>query len=164
MFYFDILEGLYRKKIKYLIVGGLAANLHGVPRMTQDIDIILLLDRENVDQFLKLMSDLDYIPRLPVDPSGLAVPDIRKKWTNEKNMKAFSFYHRSRNRNVVDIVIDHPLDFNHAYERSLTINVRDFKVSLLNIDDLIEMKKNTGRDRDESDVEMLREIKTLQEN
>lgn len=48
MFYFEILEGLYNNKIKYLIVGGLAVNLYGIPRVTQDIDIILSMDKENI--------------------------------------------------------------------------------------------------------------------
>ncbi|HEY9841051.1 MAG: hypothetical protein ACAI44_23780 [Candidatus Sericytochromatia bacterium] len=34
MYYFDILQAL--TGIRYLIVGGLAVNLHGVPRVTQD--------------------------------------------------------------------------------------------------------------------------------
>ena len=46
MYYFDVLGELYRKKIRYLVVGGLAINLYGVPRVTQDIDIIVAPDKE----------------------------------------------------------------------------------------------------------------------
>lgn len=48
MYYFEILEGLYKSKVRYLIVGGLSVNLYGVPRVTQDIDIVIAMDRENV--------------------------------------------------------------------------------------------------------------------
>lgn len=41
MYYFEVLGGLYKNKVRYLIVGGLAVNLSGVPRVTQDIDIII---------------------------------------------------------------------------------------------------------------------------
>jgi hypothetical protein len=41
--------------IDYLVVGGLAVNLHGVPRMTYDIDLMVLLESENI---LKVVSKL----------------------------------------------------------------------------------------------------------
>ena len=47
MYYFEILEGLYKKKVKYLVVGGLSVNLYGVPRVTQDIDIVIAMSKEN---------------------------------------------------------------------------------------------------------------------
>jgi hypothetical protein len=34
--------------IDYLVVGGLAVNFHGVPRMTYDIDLMVLLEREDI--------------------------------------------------------------------------------------------------------------------
>ena len=37
MFYFEVFKAFYQEKIKYLVVGGLAVNLHGVPRITYDI-------------------------------------------------------------------------------------------------------------------------------
>jgi hypothetical protein len=46
MYYFEILKELFDRKIDYLIVGGLAVNLYGVPRVTQDIDIIISFDNE----------------------------------------------------------------------------------------------------------------------
>jgi hypothetical protein len=36
-----IFEEFKKQKIDYLILGGLAVNLHGVPRMTYDIDIMI---------------------------------------------------------------------------------------------------------------------------
>jgi hypothetical protein len=34
--------------IDYLVVGGLAVNFHDVPRMTYDIDLMVLLEREDI--------------------------------------------------------------------------------------------------------------------
>jgi hypothetical protein len=48
MYYFEILEGLHESKVKYLIVGGLSVNLYGVPRVTQDIDIIIAMGKKNI--------------------------------------------------------------------------------------------------------------------
>jgi hypothetical protein len=39
--YLAIFKKLNERKIKYIVVGGIAVNLHGIPRMTYDIDLIL---------------------------------------------------------------------------------------------------------------------------
>ncbi len=46
MYYFDELGEFYKKKVDYLVVGGLAVNLYGIPRVTQDIDILISYDRK----------------------------------------------------------------------------------------------------------------------
>ena len=46
--YQTIFRVLNKQKIDYLVVGGLAVNFHGVPRMTYDIDLMISLDDENI--------------------------------------------------------------------------------------------------------------------
>ncbi len=41
-------EEFNRIGIDYLVVGGLAVNFHGVPRMTYDVDIMILMDSANI--------------------------------------------------------------------------------------------------------------------
>ncbi|MDQ1272998.1 MAG: hypothetical protein QG591_1628, partial [Planctomycetota bacterium] len=58
MYYFEILEGLYKSKVRYLIVGGLSVNLYGVPRITQDIDIVVAMSKENILKITSLLKGL----------------------------------------------------------------------------------------------------------
>ena len=39
MFYLDLFRALDKHRVNYVLVGGLAMNLHGVPRMTMDVDL-----------------------------------------------------------------------------------------------------------------------------
>jgi hypothetical protein len=48
MFYLDLFRCLHEHDVRYLLVGGLAMNLHGVPRMTMDVDLILAMDDANL--------------------------------------------------------------------------------------------------------------------
>ena len=41
MDYFKLFEALYLAKIKYLVCGGLAVNIYGIPRMTADVDLLI---------------------------------------------------------------------------------------------------------------------------
>ncbi len=155
MFYFEILEGLYKSKVRYLIVGGLSVNLYGVPRVTQDIDIIIATDRENILKVTSLLKNLGYIPRLPVNPEDLADSDKVRAWIENKNLKAFSFYHRKDNYKVIDIVLVHPLDFEESFKNRTVKNVKDIEIYLASIDDIIKTKEFSGRNQDLSDVKML---------
>jgi len=40
MYYFEILEELYKRNVRYLLAGGLSVNLYGIPRVTQDIEML----------------------------------------------------------------------------------------------------------------------------
>lgn len=163
MFYFDILREFYDAGIKYLIVGGLSVNLHGIPRVTQDIDIIISLDVENIKGLNMVMKKLGYIPSLPVNPDDLTDTKTREAWIKEKNLIAFSFYHPNDHYKVIDIVISHPVDFDSAYDRRTVKSVREFKINLISIDDLMVMKKQSGRNQDLSDIELLKKLKTFME-
>lgn len=91
MLYRDIMKAFYRTCIRYLIAGGLAVNLHGVPRVTQDVDIVIAPDRGNITALNRVLKELGYIPRLPVDPEDRADPEKVKNWVDQENLNAFSF-------------------------------------------------------------------------
>lgn len=57
MFYLDLFRRLEEQQVRYLLVGGLAMNLHGVPRMTMDVDIALVMDRSNIETFVELAKE-----------------------------------------------------------------------------------------------------------
>jgi len=159
MFYFDILKEFYDCGIKYMIVGGLSVNLHGIPRVTQDIDVIIALDRDNIMAVNAIMKKLGYLPRLPVNPDDLHDKDIRESWIKEKILIAFTYYHPAEHYKVVDIVISHPVDFDSAYKNRTEKCVKDFKINLISIDDLITMKTFSGRNQDLSDIELLKKLR-----
>ena len=159
MYYFEILEGLYKSKVRYLIAGGLSVNLYGVPRVTQDIDIVIAMDRENVLKITSLLKELGYVPRLPVSPDDLANPDKVKDWIENKNLKAFSFYHKNENYKVIDIVLVHPLDFEKSFINRTVKRAKDIDIYLASIDDVVKMKEFSGRPQDLSDIEMLNKVR-----
>jgi hypothetical protein len=164
MFYFDILEGFFRNKIKYLIVGGVAINLYGVPRMTQDLDIIISMEPDNIRQMNQTLHKLGYVPRLPVEADDLADPQKVKSWIEERNLTAFSYYHQDEIYKVIDIILNHPLSFGEAFAKKIIRQASGIEVYLASVADIIKMKQGTGRDQDESDIKMLRDKNIRLEN
>lgn len=163
MYYTEILEALQTNKVRYLIIGGLAVNLYGVPRVTQDVDLIISTDHSNILRLLSVLKKLGYVPRLPVDPEKLADPETVKDWTKNKNMKAFSFYNMKENYKVVDIVLVHPLDFESSFKNKTIKKVKDVEIFLASMDDLMRTKAESGRPQDISDIEMLKKLRKFLE-
>jgi predicted nucleotidyltransferase len=74
-------------------------------------------------------------------------------------MKAFCFYKQTGEQ--VDLIIDSPVQFAEAIKKARMIQVDGISLPVSSIDHLIKMKKNTGREKDRSDVCELKEIKKL---
>ena len=46
----ELFRALEREGVEYVLVGGVAVNLHGLSRATQDVDLFVRPTRENVDR------------------------------------------------------------------------------------------------------------------
>ena len=88
MFYIELFKVLEAANIDYLLVGGLAMNLHGVPRMTMDIDLIIALNTENVAKFEACMKNLHIFPNVPDKLSELVDTKKREALINDKHLIA----------------------------------------------------------------------------
>ncbi|MFH1609633.1 MAG: DUF6036 family nucleotidyltransferase [Candidatus Bipolaricaulota bacterium] len=49
--------------IPYMVVGSLASSFHGVPRTTQDADVVIVPSSEALTEFLQSMEQDFYVPR-----------------------------------------------------------------------------------------------------
>ena len=62
----EILFALTDAEVEFIVGGGVAAVLHGVERVTLDIDLALDMEPANVEKFLQVMHKLRLQPRVPV--------------------------------------------------------------------------------------------------
>lgn len=90
VFYEDVFRALNRRGVRYLIVGGVAVNLLGVPRMTKDLDLMLDLDDANLKLFVSAAKELGYRPRAPVALEEFADAAKRAAWRREKGALVFT--------------------------------------------------------------------------
>jgi hypothetical protein len=162
MFYEEVFTKLNERKARYLVAGGLAVNLHGVPRMTQDLDILIELSEENILGILKALGEIGYRPRLPVHPEEFARKETRESWIREKNMKAFTLFHSSRPFQEVDLLFDTPITYMDAARHMQIKKAGDLAIPVISLADLITMKKAAGRKQDLSDIRMLETVLQLE--
>ena len=161
MFYESVFRALDRGEVKYLVIGGIAVNIYGFYRATGDLDIMLSFDEHNLKKFIKTVKSLGFKPRIPVRIEEIGDPENLEKWKREKHMKVFSIYDPKKELEQIDILIEDYLDFDRAYESRKVVIARDISIPIISIDDLIELKKRAGRERDRIDIKALEKIKEL---
>jgi len=64
--FIEFLRQLNLGGIRYLVAGGVAVNIHGVERLTGDIDLILETSRANLERFWDLLSEIGFQCRVPI--------------------------------------------------------------------------------------------------
>ena len=67
----ELLKDLIDRKVMFIVCGGVAAVLHGVERLTIDLDLALSMSRNNLENFLSVMKKENMIPSKGSDPSGI---------------------------------------------------------------------------------------------
>jgi hypothetical protein len=148
-FFIEFLFAMQHRQVRYMLIGGIAVNFHGVIRNTQDMDIWLAPTNENRDQFYKVLLDLGY---------------TNEEIVEYKDQDFTTFFKCSIGEmpNTIDcLTFVHPdIDFNEAEKvmirydlgNSLFLNVVDYAF-------LRRMKVLTHREKDWYDVARLDELK-----
>ena len=153
-----IFKELTTAGIDFVVVGGVAVNLHGIPRMTYDIDLMILFEEENITKTIKKLERLGYTPRVPVSSEDLVDEKARETWIREKNMKAFTFQNPNQAIAEIDLLIDSCIPYEDIKQRAIMFEIGNTKVPVASIPDLIELKLGSGRRQDLSDIEHLRKL------
>lgn len=152
-----VLTSLVNAGVDFVVVGGVAVNAHGFGRNTLDLDLIVRFDRENVEKLSRALSEQGYSPRLPINPADLANQTIRAEW-KQRNMVALSFLLNVKPFTVIDIFIDHPIQYDELVKQAVRFVYGDVSIRICGIRHLIELKERAGRGKDLEDLKFLYEI------
>lgn len=157
--YKHIFSALEEAKVRYIIVGGVAMNLLGCPRFTNDIDILLALDQQNLSAMKKAMSSLGYEQRVSVALDELGDEKKAVQLIQDKNLLAYTFINPKAPMYSVDVVVGPSLEFDRYHDHQVHVNVWGFSLPVVSIDDLIGLKKQSPREKDALDIATLLEFK-----
>jgi hypothetical protein len=82
-----VFKALDQRRVRYLVVGGIAVNAYGYLRFTKDIDFVIELAPENILEAFAALNTLGYHPNVPITAEQFCDPDNRRLWIEEKDMK-----------------------------------------------------------------------------
>ena len=161
MFSLDLFGALARHRVRYVVVGGLALNLHGVERATMDVDLAVALDVPNVEAAIDAFETLGLVPVAPVKIQEARDPDTLRRGRRDKNMVAFGLRPGRGAGPTVDCLIDPAVPFATLVGNAITKSIGELRVPIASIDDLIALKRAAGRAIDLADIEALERLKLL---
>lgn len=154
----ELIQSLSDAQIQYVLVGGLAVQLHGFLRATFDIDLVLAMDSENLARFIALAKRYGLAPAIPVPVDSLANPDLIDQWYREKGMLAFSLREPQAGGSVVDVLVRPDVPFERLMANAVMGELSGRRVPIASIPDLLAMKRAAGRPKDQLDVVALEKI------
>jgi predicted nucleotidyltransferase len=161
--YKKIFKEINNAGIKYMIVGGVAVNLYGYSRFTSDIDIIVLTEEQNLQKLDNLMQKLNFQARQPVSIQVLNDKENIKNLIKEKNFIAYTYLSKNNTPIDIDVLTNESLNFSEFEKRLTIINIWDLDLPVIGIDDLIDLKRKTNRQKDLEDLEALLKFKNEQQ-
>lgn len=150
-----LLRTLLEGGVEFVLVGGLAATVHGSARSTFDIDVVYRRTPDNITRLVAALAPLS--PYLRGAPPGLPFTFDAKTVARGLNF-------------TLDTALG-PLDllgevtgggsYDHLLARTQTVALFGFDCRCVTLDALIDLKRAAGRPKD---LEILAELERLREH
>ena len=155
----ELLQALSDEQVQYVLVGGLAVQLHGFLRSTFDIDLVLAMNDENLSRFIAVVQGYGLVPVLPVPIESLRNASLIDQWHREKSMLAFALREPHIGGSVVDVLVRSDVPYDTLMANAVAGELFGRKVWIASIDDLLVMKRIANRPKDQLDIAALEKIK-----
>lgn len=158
MHLFELFQALFQNQVRYLICGGMAINLYGIPRATADLDIVLDFEEQNLRNFLKTITEFGYQNSIPLSILDLVEKEKRRNLIKDKNLIALSFFSSTFQLVTLDVLVDLPFDFDSLWENKTIRNSSKTPIYLVSVEDLAGLKNYSNREQDKLDIESLKKL------
>jgi hypothetical protein len=151
-----MLRGLTRDKVRFVVVGGVAAAAHGSSRVTNDLDICYdPSDRANLIALTKVLSSWDAYPR-GIEPG---LPFI----LDDRTLSGAPVLTLTTSEGDIDVIdrIAGVGDFTAVRLHSERISALGVRFRILDLPSLIKAKRAAGRPRDHDHLPELEALLAL---
>lgn len=153
-----ILEVLDRHEVVYVVVGGIAAVLHGAAHVTTDVDVVPEEGRRNLERLSEALHELGARIRVSGEPGGVpfdhpaeSLARVRM-WNLQTELGDLDVtFEPSGTRGYEDLRRD-----------AVVLTIRGVDVPVASLADVIRSKEAAGRARDRAALPALRELLSRQ--
>jgi hypothetical protein len=137
--------------VEFIVVGGVSAVLHGAPITTYDLDLVHSRTPENISRLLAVLGELDAFyrgrgdQRVRPDAEHLASPGHQLLMTRYGPLDLLG-----------TIGADH--DYEDLLKHSVEYELRGIAFRVLDLETLINVKKEAGFEKDRAVLPILRRV------
>jgi hypothetical protein len=146
-----ILAALADHAVDYVIVGGLAVQTHGHVRTTVDVDLFPRPDPSNLARLADALNALD---------AQVLNPGSEKLKIDAAMLPRATLWQFATRHGAIDVLHEAPgaPPYDELRGRALEIRLGDLPLAVAGRDDLISMKRASGRPADLEDLAALAEL------
>jgi predicted nucleotidyltransferase len=150
----SLLQALSRGDVEFMVIGGLAASVHGSSRMTRDVDVVYSRSRRNIERLVRALDGLD--PYLRGAPPGLPF-----RW-DEATIRMGLNFTLVTQRGDLDLLgeVVGGGTYEELLAHSLEADMFGVTCRVVDLPTLIRLKRAAGRPRD---LEAIAELEALRE-
>src|SRR5919205_3159930 len=122
----DVFASFQKNKVRYLVIGGIAAVLHGVPRATFDLDILIEASPDNAQRLLDALTEANFATATLITADELLAHEITI----------------FRDRVRIDVQTSTPgIKFEDAWQRRVTMTYQGREFYVASKEDVIWSKR-----------------------
>ena len=149
-----ILATLDRHDVRYVLVGGLAAVLHGSAHVTTDVDIVPEEAAGNLERLSAALRELDARIRVTGEPDGVAFDPA------PESLRRVRIWNLQTTQGDLDIAFEPSgtRGYEDLRRDMVAMRVRGLDVPVASLADVIRSKEAAGRERDRAVLPGLREL------
>lgn len=153
MDYQKLIKRLVRNNVRFVIVGGFAAVLHGSSVMTEDLDLCASFREDNVINLLQAFKD--------IHPEHRLIGKTRPITESAKQLSACSNIYLKTDLGYIDVLSQLPGigTYEEIIPHTILISLFDMDCRVLDIDTLKKAKKLMKRPKDKETILQLDAIK-----
>lgn len=147
----NLLKALQKFEVKYILVDDFATTLHGVTRISADIDIWIKDDSHNRKNLRKAIKELGL-----GDFEELETTDLIPGWTSIYLDSGFEL-------DIMTYIAGFDKNsFDTCYQMAVEAIIAEISVKFLHINHLLDSKRLTNRVKDVLDINELEKIRQIQ--
>lgn len=138
----ELLKALIAEEVVFVVVGGVAANIHGSSVGTYDFDVVAPLTLDNCERILKALG-----PHSPRFYQSFGKPRVER---TAEQLSAFRNLYFSTDLGVIDLLGSLPPvgDYERVAAKAETVMLFGLACKVVSLEDLIAVKQHVGRPKD----------------
>jgi hypothetical protein len=147
----EILQRLVDGEVRFVVIGGLAAQAHGSPSLTYDLDICYERGADNLGRLAVVLADVGAVRRgLPSSVPPMPPLDAR-------TLRAGGLFTLTTRFGDFDLLADPDpgLDYETLARNATVATAYGSSILVASLGDLIAMKRAAGRPKDRIELEIL---------
>lgn len=148
-----IFEHLARHGVDYVLIGGLAAVLHGAPSMTNDADIVPASSADNLERLGAALRELDARLRIAGEPDGV---EFDPHPALLASMNVLNMSTRCGDLDLTFAPAAYEGGYGDLIDRAVAFDVDGHRILAASLRDVIHSKETADRPKDRATLPVLR--------